>query len=74
MVERAMSMFFRIDATERRGRYAPQVDAAEIPVRGDDGGEAARKAALRRAMYERIARGNALAEAEDRARRRWRGE
>jgi hypothetical protein len=67
-------MFSRMDTVERRRRYAPQVEAAEIPVRGDDGGEAARKAALRRAMYERIARGNALAEAEDHARRRWRGE
>jgi hypothetical protein len=67
-------MLSRMDTVERRGRYAPQVDAAEIPVRGDDGGEAARKAALRRAMYERIARGNALAEAEETARRRWRGE
>jgi hypothetical protein len=68
-------MFSRIDTAEWRERYAPQVEGegAEIRARGDDGGDAARKAALRRAMYERIARGNAHAEAEDRARRRWRG-
>jgi hypothetical protein len=74
MVERAMSMLSRIDTVERRGRYTPPVEAAGISVRGDDGSDAARKAALRRAMYERIARGNAHAEAEDTARRMWRGE
>jgi len=66
-------MLSRMSTAEKREWYAPQSEAAETLVRGDDGGDAARKAALRRAMYERIARGNALAEVEDRARRRWHG-
>jgi hypothetical protein len=64
-------MLSRTDTVEERAWYIPPVEAADIPTRDGDGGD---EAALRRAMYERIAHGNALAEAEEAARRAWRGE
>lgn len=58
---------------EQQMRYAPPVETAGmVPPKPEDLTEE-EKAELRRQMYERIARGHALAEAEDMARRRWRG-
>lgn len=47
----------------------PAPPAEPLPIRSDD----EQKAELRRLMYERIARGNALAEAEENAQRKQRG-
>jgi hypothetical protein len=44
----------------------------EIEAQADEI-DAAQEAEIRRRMYERIARGNALAEAEDAAQKMWRG-
>lgn len=54
-----------------RMRPAPQQERqilAEAPASEEN----SREAELRRLMYERIARGNALAEIEENARRMWR--
>lgn len=54
-----------------RTRPAPQQEQqilAEAPASEEN----SREAELRRLMYERIARGNALAEIEENARRMWR--
>lgn len=65
--------------TIRTQKRAPQVppaaderteEAPPAPV-GQDAAE--HEAELRRQMYERIARGHALMEAEEAARRKWRG-
>jgi hypothetical protein len=55
--------------TRRHNLPIPPVEQSE-PAANDD---AEQKAHLRRQMYERIARGNALAELEDNAHRNWPG-
>lgn len=62
-------MLSRIDSAERRYAPAPTAELAQADARAAD---TANEADLRRKMYERIARGNALAEAEESARRTWR--
>jgi hypothetical protein len=73
LVERTKIMSRMIELQAERALYAPAVDVAEAapPRLGDLSDE--EKAKLRRQMYERIARGHALAEAENAARRKWRG-
>jgi hypothetical protein len=60
----------------RKVEVVPVQVIATAPIddgeKGEDG-EASSQAELRRQMYERIAQGNALAEAEDHARRMWGG-
>lgn len=63
-------MLSEINVREERKPEAPATKAAAPEARPDDEAE---RAARRRQMYERIARGNALAEAEEAAQRRWRG-
>lgn len=54
-------------------RLAPVVAPVSSTPENAQGDEEVSKAERRRQMYERIAQGNALAEAEDHARRRWNG-
>lgn len=54
---------------ETRQVITPDLHIVERPASGEE----ASKAELRRQMYARIARGNALAEAEVDARRTWQG-
>jgi len=50
------------------------VEPAKTAIRGDSGSvEEQDEATQRRLMYERIAQGNALVEAEENARRKWCG-
>lgn len=62
-------MLFRINAN--RKCQVPQAPTATMAAANHHAG-AAEEAELRRLMYERIAQGNALAEAEDYARDQWR--
>lgn len=51
--------------------YQDTQDIAALATTTDENN--AQKARLRRLMYERIAQGHALSEAEDQARDKWRG-
>lgn len=62
-------MSYGKDSMEMRDVHGSPVEAPEAAADG----EAAREAELRRQMYERIAQGNALAEVEEHARRKWMG-
>ncbi len=57
----------------QEARLAPVAAPAASTPDNAQGDEELSKAERRRQMYERIAQGNALAEAEDHARRRWNG-
>jgi hypothetical protein len=52
--------------------YEVHIASGEIDVQPDEI-DAAAEAEIRQLMYQRIAQGNALAEAEDIARNKWRG-
>ncbi len=54
-------------------REVQQFSVIEFSARKADELSAEEKAELRRLMYERMARGSALAEAEETSRRKWRG-
>ena len=63
-------MNFRIASRKSQALQVRPVAPAEAPAYKDENSESD----PRRLMYERIAMGNALAEAEDKARRKWRGQ
>jgi hypothetical protein len=58
---------------KRKLEFTP-VQPVEMVARESAENVTSPEADLRRQMYERIARGNALAEVEDNARRMWRGD
>jgi tellurite resistance protein len=62
-------MLFGIGSRQKRDAPVAQVALSEIIAQSD----AEQAADQRRLMYERIARGHAMAEAEEDARRKWRG-
>ena len=57
----------------RETKFAPVVMPAPTATEIMPSDDERSKAELRRQMYERIARGNALAEAEEHAHRMWNG-
>ena len=63
-------MLFETDTREEQDLSISLLELAQPTSRNDENSEAARKADLYRKMYERIAEGNALAEAEETARRK----
>jgi hypothetical protein len=63
---------FEKNSGENQAVQMMPLEAEETIVIREDG-ETITEAELRRRMYERIARGNALIEAEENARRKWRG-
>lgn len=63
-------MLQEIDVREAQRPEAPPAQPVKPEVGPNDEAE---RAARRREMYERIARGNALAEAEEAAQRAWHG-
>lgn len=63
-------MIYRRTSTDRIESCVPH---AEVGTHQENARDEAQEAELRRLMYERIARGNALVEAEEAARRKWTG-
>ena len=63
-------MLFGTDTREERDVSISLLELVQPASRSDENSEAARKADLYRKMYERIAEGNALAEAEETAQRK----
>lgn len=62
---------FEKNSGENHAVQMMPLESEEAIIQED--GETITEAELRRQMYERIARGNALIEAEENARRKWRG-
>ena len=67
-------MLYRKSSRDKRDLQIAPVAPTQTAARRDDDSDAVavHKAELRRLMYERIAQGNALTEAEENARRIWR--
>ena len=66
-------MLFRRASREKLDWRLEPVAPSVTAVRTQDTSDAEQAEAGRRLMYERIAQGNALTEAEENARRKWRG-
>ena len=65
-------MLFKVKTKENRALHGAPVALEAATVHSDDRGDE-QVDKRRQRMYERIARGNALAEAEENAHRKWRG-
>jgi hypothetical protein len=66
-------MLVKIDAEAKPGQRTALIAMLPVDERKHEDADRQRKAELRRQMYARIAQRNALIEAEDTARRKWRG-
>lgn len=60
-------MLYKKDPEKKQDLVTSPVETGKATTRD----ESVRQVELRRLLYERIARGNALAEAEEQAHRRW---
>ena len=66
-------MLFGKKSKEKQDLPVSLSELVQPMVRNDDKADIPQQSDLQRQMYERIAAGNALAEAEDNARHQWRG-
>jgi hypothetical protein len=66
-------MFFTKKTQEKTDIPKPNLEAVKNGNLTNEDSEEERKRALRRQFYEHLAQGNALAEAEDNARKKWQG-
>jgi hypothetical protein len=64
-------MLFKPATQEKRMLKTPLIESIETVANKDDDSDTIQEVEVRRLMYERIAQGNTLAEAEENARCRW---